>query len=77
MPEDRRERSWDSVCADCVHFAGDRCERTLRAAAPQDSIAAICRWYEGGAQKNKFAFPICYNQTIDRGTAPNQKEEEK
>lgn len=72
MSEEKNGRSWDSVCGECVHFSANRCAHTRRAAAARDSIAAVCRWYEGavpsplpnapqpaGDGENKITSPLC------------------
>ena len=52
MGEERFERSWDSVCSECIHFGQSLCQVGQRAADPQDSIAAVCGDFEGREKQN-------------------------
>ena len=55
MGEENIQRTWDSVCRDCIHFCRNQCNKGETPAGPQDSIAAICREYEGRSiQKQNY-----------------------
>ena len=42
----KKVRSWDSVCVDCAHLLGMQCLAIQARAAPDDSFAAVCEWFE-------------------------------
>ena len=55
------ERSWDSVCGDCIHFGQDGCGLGQRTVSPDDSIAAVCSGYEGRGKQNYTPDPVEWN----------------
>jgi len=47
-------RSWNSVCRDCIHFAGDRCRKTGKAVQAQDCFAAVCRDFQNRNERQNY-----------------------
>lgn len=60
MQEDM-ERSWDSVCGDCIHFRQDGCGLGQRTVSPNDSIAAVCGGYKGCEKQNYISDHVEWN----------------